>query len=155
MITIFTLTSHSSTRKALAWANNNQLSFKEQRMNTNPPTLHQLREMLRLSTDGTDDIISKKSKAYKMLLDEGIDFDELTLFELAYIVRKHPSIMRTPIILYPEKIKVGFHETEMSIPRVKRMAMYSKVLNAIRKEEDKRLDEGQVISRGIPGGYPV
>lgn len=99
-----------STKKARQWMISNQIPFTERNMMENPLTVHELQELLRITTDGTDDIISKKSLPYRTM---NIDFDKLSLLELLEIVHEHPRLLKSPIIVEKKKLQVGFNEEEI------------------------------------------
>lgn len=75
-----------------------------------PLTVRELQELLRMTTDGTDDIISKRSLPYKTL---NIDFDKLSLIELLEIVHQHPRLLKSPLIVDNKKLQVGYNEEEI------------------------------------------
>jgi regulatory protein spx len=150
MIQVFTLSSNKSSRSAVAWLRRNEIAFVEQKMNFKPPTLQQLKEILSHTERGTDQILAKTSKAYKQLIQQGVDFEEMTLFELAYVIRKHPTIMKGPILLGYDKMQIGFNKDDMNLfmPRAKRMAWYAKQLETVRAREDQKLKNGEKIAGG-------
>ena len=103
-----------STRKARQWMIKNKIPFVERNIREEPLTVLELQDILRITTDGTDDIIAKRSALYKTL-----NFDQLSLLELLEIVHNEPSLLRSPIIVDKQKIQVGYNEEEMHqfIPR--------------------------------------
>lgn len=103
-----------STRKARQWMLKNEIPFVERNIKEEPLTVLELQDILRITADGTDDIIAKRSAIYKTL-----DFDQLTLLELLEIVHKEPRLLRSPIIVDKQKFQVGYNEEEMGqfIPR--------------------------------------
>lgn len=66
--------------------------------------------------NGTDEIISTRSKAFKAL---NIDINELSLYELHGLVQEHPEILRKPIIMDQRRIQIGYNESEIRqfVPR--------------------------------------
>jgi regulatory protein spx len=153
MIKIYTLHSNSSSRKAIKWLDENNLNYSDQRINMLPPNLQQIKEILSLTENGTDDIIASASITYGKLIEEGIDFDSLTLLELSYLIKENPTVLKGPIIISDDKLQIGFNHFEMSqfIPRAKKMSIYSKQLEDLRFEEDQRLERGELIG----GGYRI
>lgn len=99
-----------STKKARKWMINNKIPFVERNMMDEPLTVRELQELLRMTTDGTDDIISKRSLPYKTL---NIDFDKLSLIELLEIVHQHPRLLKSPLIVDNKKLQVGYNEEEI------------------------------------------
>lgn len=105
-----------STKKASKWMIHNQVPFVERNMMEEPLTVGELQELLRMTTDGTDDIISKRSLPYRTL---DIDFDKLSLIELLEIVHQHPRLLKSPLIVDNKKLQVGYNEDEIQqfLPR--------------------------------------
>ncbi|MGV2941553.1 Spx/MgsR family RNA polymerase-binding regulatory protein [Mesobacillus sp. LC4] len=99
-----------STKKAKQWMINNQIPFVERNMAEEPLTVAELQELLRMTTDGTDDIISKRSLPYRTL---DIDFEKLSLFELLELVHEHPRLLKSPLIVEKKKLQVGYNEEEI------------------------------------------
>ncbi|WP_079504758.1 transcriptional regulator Spx [Mesobacillus jeotgali] len=99
-----------STKKARKWMINNQIPFVERDMMEEPLTVHELQELLQLTTDGTDDILSKRSLPYKTM---DIDFDSLSLLELLKIIHQHPRLLKSPLIVENKKLQVGYNEEEI------------------------------------------
>ncbi|MDR2867437.1 MAG: transcriptional regulator Spx [Acholeplasmatales bacterium] len=115
MITIFTTPSCSSCRKAKLWLDSHDIKYVEKNLNTPALTIEDVKQMFQNSKDGYSEILSKRSKIYKDLKSTGIDFDELRVSQLLELILKYPSILKRPIILDGLKMKIGFHEDEISI----------------------------------------
>jgi regulatory protein spx len=99
-----------STKKARQWMIHNQILFVERNMMDEPLTITELQELLQLTTDGTDDIISKRSIPYKTM---NLDLDDLSLLEFLEIIRKHPRLLKSPLIVEKKKLQVGYNEEEI------------------------------------------
>lgn len=78
-------------------------------------------EIITKSIDGTDDIISPRSK---IVSENHIDFDEMKISELIDFIIKNPSVLRRPIIVDDRRIQVGYNEEEIEtfIPEARRLA---------------------------------
>lgn len=63
-----------------------------------------------MTEDGTEEIISKRSKAYQEL---DINIEEMPLQELLDLVQKHPGLLRRPIIMDEKRLQVGYNEDEI------------------------------------------
>ncbi|RSD28465.1 Spx/MgsR family RNA polymerase-binding regulatory protein [Mesobacillus subterraneus] len=99
-----------STKKARQWMVNNQIPFVERNLVEDPLTVLELQELLKLTTDGTDDIISKRSLPYRTM---NLDLDTLSLHELLEIVHRHPRLLKSPLIVENKKLQVGYNEEEI------------------------------------------
>lgn len=80
--------------------------------------------MLSKSENGTEDIISKKSKIVK---ESGVDVDSMTINELISFISKNPSVLKRPIIVDDHRIQVGYNPDEITtfIPHAKRVALWA------------------------------
>lgn len=99
-----------STRKAKEWFRINEIPFAERNIFNNPLTVQELRKILELTVEGTDEIIAKRSNLFKEL---NLDLDNLTLHELLSTIEKHPGLLRNPIVMDNQRLMVGFNESEI------------------------------------------
>lgn len=110
MIQLYTSPSCTSCRKAKSWLGEYELDYEERNIFKEPLTNDELKEILSLTENGTEDIISSRSKAFKEL---NIDVDELTLKELFKLVQDNPDILRRPILIDDKRIQVGYNADEI------------------------------------------
>lgn len=138
MIHIYTVPSSTGSRRAMEWMKERNIPFTEQRLDQTPLTLTQLKDILLLTDDGTDSVVSTRSKAYKEITAEGIDVDELTISQLHMLIAENPRMLRYPIVKSPHKLMVGFDldRIRVFLPRSYRLATYARHLDEIRSEED-------------------
>jgi regulatory protein spx len=73
-------------------------------------TIEDIKGILRMTEDGTDEIISERSNTFQELK---IDMDSLSLQELYQTIIDHPGILRRPLILDEKRLQVGFNEEEI------------------------------------------
>lgn len=114
--TIITGSSSLSTKKAKEWFVKNKIPYVERNVAKDPITLSELQKILRMTVDGTDEIIAKRSKVYKEL---NVNLDELPLTELLELFQQNPGLLKTPIIMDEKRLQVGYNEDEIRqfIPR--------------------------------------
>ena len=114
--TIINGTSSLSTKKAKEWFVKNKIPYVERNIAKDPITLSELQKILRMTVDGTDEIIAKRSKVYKEL---NVNLDELPLTELLELFQQNPGLLKTPIIMDEKRLQVGYNEDEIRqfIPR--------------------------------------
>ncbi|WP_428912240.1 transcriptional regulator SpxA [Niallia sp. Krafla_26] len=110
MVILYTTPSCTSCRKAKVWLKENQIDFVEREMLSQPLTVEEVKEILRMTDDGTDEIISFKSQAFKKL---NVDLESLQLEEFYKIIKDNPSLLRRPIIKDEKRMNVGFNEEEI------------------------------------------
>lgn len=116
LIRIYTAPSCASCRKVKAWLNDHNIPFVEKNIFSTLLREEELRELLTRSENGTDDIISKRSKIIK----EGhVDIDSMSLNELIRFIQDNPSVLKRPIIIDERRFQVGYNAEEIRafIPR--------------------------------------
>ena len=110
MITLFLSPSCTSCRKARAWLLNHEVPFVEHNIMTSPLSAQELQHILSLTENGTDDIISTRSKIFQKL---NLDVESLSISELIKLIEENPSLLRRPIILDAKLMQIGFNEDEI------------------------------------------
>ncbi|KZK41034.1 arsenate reductase [Lactococcus cremoris] len=121
MIDLYLSPSCTSCRKARAWFQSHKVPFVEHNILTQPMTTNDLRQILTKTENGTEDIISTRSKVFQKL---AVDVDNLTINELLDLVTEFPSLLRRPIITDSKHLQIGFNEDEIRafLPREYRRA---------------------------------
>lgn len=119
MIVLYTTPSCTSCRKAKAWFKEQNLTFKERNIFAQPLSAKELIKILKMTTNGTDEIISTRSRIFEKL---DLNFDELKLEELLVLIEENPDLLRRPIILDEKRLQVGYNEDDIHqfIPRKER-----------------------------------
>ena len=112
MIVRYTSSGCGSCRKAKQWFKDKNIKYIEKNLFTTLLKEDELRFLLSRSENGTDDIISKRSKVIK---DNNIDIDSMPLSELISFVQQNPSVLKRPIILNEKSMVVGYDESEIEI----------------------------------------
>ena len=129
MIKVYTSPSCGSCRKVKKWFMDNGIPFIEK--NIFGPTFSEkdIYDILSKTDNGTDDIISKRSK---IIVDNKIDVDNMSIKQLVEFVAKNPSVMKRPIIVDDKRIVVGFNTDDIAsfVPQAKRVADYACTLAA-------------------------
>lgn len=110
MVTLYTSPSCTSCRKAKAWLEENNIEYKERNIFSEPLSLQEIKEILRMTEDGTDEIISTRSKVYQQL---DVDIDTLPLKDLFNLIQSNPGLLRRPIMLDEKRLQVGYNEDEI------------------------------------------
>jgi regulatory protein spx len=116
MVTIFTTPSCGSCRKAKAWFEKHQIDYFERNILANPLTIDEIKSILRLTEEGTDEIISTNSKVFQEL---NVDIDSLPLNVLYNLIINNPKMLKRPIMIDEKRLQVGYNEDEISrfLPR--------------------------------------
>ena len=121
VIDLYLSPSCTSCRKARAWLQSHKVPFVEHNILTQPMTTNDLRHILTKTENGTEDIISTRSKVFQKL---AVDVDNLTINELLDLVTEFPNLLRRPIITDLKHLQIGFNEDEIRafLPREYRRA---------------------------------
>lgn len=110
MVTLYTSPSCTSCRKAKAWLKEHDIPFNERNIFSDPLTIDEVKEILRMTEDGTDEIISTRSKAFQEL---NVKLDALPLQKLYELVHDNPGLLRRPILLDDKRLQVGYNDDEI------------------------------------------
>ncbi|MFJ8256368.1 transcriptional regulator SpxA [Peribacillus asahii] len=110
MVTLYTSTSCTSCRKAKAWLKEHEIVYIERNIFSEPLTIDEIKEIFRMTEDGTDEIISTRSKAFEKL---NINIESLSLQELYKIIKENQGLLKRPIILDEKRLQVGYNEDEI------------------------------------------
>ena len=110
MVTLFTSPSCTSCRKAKAWLQEHDIPYTERNIFSEHLPIDEIKQILKMTEDGTDEIISTRSKTYQKL---NVDIDSLPLQDLYSIIQDNPGLLRRPIILDNKRLQVGYNEDEI------------------------------------------
>lgn len=110
MVNLYISPSCTSCRKAKAWLKKHDIDFKERNIFSEPLTKGELIQILRMTENGTEEIISTRSRAFQQLK---VSLDDLSIDQLLDMVEKDPSLLRRPIIMDDRRLQVGYNEDEI------------------------------------------
>lgn len=110
MVNLYISPSCTSCRKAKAWLKKHDIPFKERNIFSEPLTKDELMQILRMTENGTEEIISTRSRAFQQLK---VNLDDLSIDQLLDLVEKNPSLLRRPIIMDDRRLQVGYNEDEI------------------------------------------
>ena len=110
MIRLYTSPGSQSCRKAKNWLNEHEMSYVEKNIFSSQLQEDELREFFERSENGTDEIVSKRSKVFK---NTNIDIDTLSMHELIRFIQENPSILKRPIIMDERRFLVGYSDEEI------------------------------------------
>ncbi|SDI26821.1 transcriptional regulator SpxA [Alteribacillus bidgolensis] len=110
MVTLLTSPSCTSCRKAKAWLEEHEIPFEERNIFAEPLSVDEVKEIIRLTEDGTDEIVSKRSKVFQEL---NVELENLPLQRLFELISEHPGLLRRPIIFDEKRLQVGYNEAEI------------------------------------------
>lgn len=110
MVDLYVSPSCTSCRKAKAWLKKHDISYEERNIFSEPLTKHEILQILRMTENGTEEIISTRSRAFQQLK---VNLDDLSFDKLLDLIEKNPSLLRRPIIMDDRRLQVGYNEDEI------------------------------------------
>lgn len=119
MILFYTSPGCASCRKAKKWLEDNHIDFIEKNIFSNLLSETEIKYLMSRCENGTEDIISTRSKAFASL---NGTMDELSTQQLARFIQKNPSVLKRPIMLSQKSMVVGYDDDEITtmVPLSKR-----------------------------------
>lgn len=111
MILMYTSFGCTSAIKAKAWLKENNLEYVEKNIQSTLLNREEIKYLLQRCPNGTDDIISTRSKAFKAL---GENMNNLSMNALVDFIQENPTVLKRPIILDNDSFVVGFDNDEIT-----------------------------------------
>lgn len=114
MLKLYTTPSCSSCRKTKDWLDSHNIEYKERNLLVHTLSREEVLDLLKMTVDGTTDIISNRSKDYEKIVKV---LDKMSLNELADFIVKHPKVLKRPLICSEDgkKFYSGFNEDDIRI----------------------------------------
>ncbi|WP_047999061.1 Spx/MgsR family RNA polymerase-binding regulatory protein [Lactiplantibacillus herbarum] len=109
-VNLYYSTSSKSSRSARAWLVENNISFNERDIIANPLDRDELKQILRLTENGFEDIVSTRSKAFKAM---HIDLSDLGFNQLLDLLVEKPQLLKRPIIYDGRRLQIGYNEEDI------------------------------------------
>ncbi len=101
----------SNCRKARKWLDDNRIDYIEKNIFSNELTEQEIKYLMARCENGTEDIISTRSKAYTSLKGS---IEDMSVNELTHFIQKNPSILKRPILLSSRNMAVGYDHDEIT-----------------------------------------
>lgn len=111
MILFYTSPGCASCRKAKQWLDENHITYLEKNIFSNLLSESDIKYLMSRCDNGTEDIISTRSKAYAQIKGE---LDEMSLNQLARYIQKNPSLLKRPIIVSKRSMVIGYDDDEIT-----------------------------------------
>lgn len=111
MIILYTSPGCASCRKAKQWLKDNEMEFVEKNIFTTLLKEEEIKYLLQRSENGTEDIISTRSKAFHALKR---NLEDLSMAELVEFIQQNPSVLKRPIIVNEQNFVVGYDDDEIT-----------------------------------------
>ncbi|MCS9992613.1 transcriptional regulator Spx [Weissella confusa] len=110
MVTLYTSPSCTSCRKARAWLEENVIPYTERNVFKEPLSRDEIKNILRMTEDGTEEIISTRSKLFAEL---DVKLDDLSLSQLIEMIQQQPALLKRPLMIDEKRMQVGYNEDEI------------------------------------------
>ena len=111
VVLFYTSPGCASCRKAKKWLEDNHINFVEKNIFSNLLSEAEIKYLLSRCENGTEDIISTRSKAYLTLKD---NLDDMSIAQLTRFIQRNPSILKRPIMLSERNMVVGYDDDEIT-----------------------------------------
>ena len=112
MIVVYTSPGCSSCRKVKNYLKNNHLPFIEKNIFNTLLNKEEVKYLISRTENGTDDIISKRSK---IIQEDRVDIESMSLNQLCDFIVKNPSVLKRPIIIDDKNMQIGYDEEEIEL----------------------------------------
>lgn len=110
MVTLLVTPSCLSSRKAKEWLGDYGINFKERNIYSDRLSINEVKRLIQMTENGVDEILSKRSKAFKEIKEE---YETLPLKYLIRVISKNPEILRSPILMDDKRLLVGYSEDQI------------------------------------------
>jgi regulatory protein spx len=110
MVTLYTSPSCTSCRKAKQWLDEHNIEYEERNVNKDPLTREEVKHILRMTEDGTEEVISTRSKIFTKLK---LKPEDMSLDQLIDLIVEYPALLKRPIIIDEKRMQVGYNEEEI------------------------------------------
>lgn len=116
MIVVYTSPGCASCRKVKNWLKEHDLKYVEKNIFNVLLSDKEIRYLLKRTENGTDDLISRRSK---IIRENNLDIDSMSVDELINFIVNNPSVLKRPIIIDDRNMQFGYdsEEIETFIPR--------------------------------------
>ena len=111
MIKIHVSPSCSSCKKVKKYFDEQKIPYEEKNIFAQDLNENELKDILVKTENGANEIISKRSKVIK---DQKIDVDNMTISEMIKFIRENPSVLKRPIMVDENRIQVGYNKDEIT-----------------------------------------
>lgn len=110
MVVIYTSHGCASCRKVKNWLKDRDIPYVEKNIFNTLLNDKEIKYLLSRTENGSDDLISKRSK---IIRDLDIDLDNLSTDDLCKFIVNNPSVLKRPIIISDSNMQVGYDEDEI------------------------------------------
>ena len=88
----------------------NAIPYTERNVFKEPLSRDEIKNILRMTEDGTEEIISTRSKLFAEL---DVKLDDLSLSQLIEMIQQQPALLKRPLMIDEKRMQVGYNEDEI------------------------------------------
>ncbi len=111
MIVVYTSPGCAGCRKLKQWLKDRDINYVEKNIFKVMLSPAEIKYLLSRTENGAEDIISKRSK---IIQENNIDVEDMTVDELIHFIQQNPSVLKRPIILNEDNFQVGYDSEEIT-----------------------------------------
>ncbi|MFD1318217.1 transcriptional regulator Spx [Loigolactobacillus zhaoyuanensis] len=125
-VKLYIASSNGSSRNARAWFQHHQIPFTERNIMVQPLDQNEVKHLLRMTENGTEDLISVRSRIFSKLK---INLDTISISELVALIAQHPDLLKRPIMFDEKRLQIGYNEEDIRrfLPRQTRKLELAKL----------------------------
>lgn len=121
MIVVYSSPGCASCRKVKQWLKTREIKFYEKNLFSVMLNEKEIKYLLSRSENGTEDLISTRSKIFREM---NIDIEDMGTNDLVRFIQANPSVLKRPIILNERNMVVGYddEEIEVFLPQIRKLS---------------------------------
>lgn len=106
-VKLYIASSNGSSRNARAWFQRHHIPFTERNIIAQPLQSNEIKRLLRMTENGTEDLISTRAKIFSKLK---LDLETISTSELITLIVQHPDLLKRPIMFDEKRLQIGYNE---------------------------------------------
>lgn len=109
-VKLYIASSNGSSRNARAWFQRHHIPFTERNIIAQPLQPNEIKRLLRMTENGTEDLISTRAKIFSKLQ---LDLETISTSELIALIAQHPDLLKRPIMFDEKRLQIGYNEEDI------------------------------------------
>ncbi|MCA1344080.1 transcriptional regulator Spx [Lactiplantibacillus pentosus] len=109
-VKLYIASSNRSSRNARAWFQRHHIPFTERNIIAQPLQSNEIKRLLRMTENGTEDLISTRAKIFSKLK---LDLETISTSELITLIVQHPDLLKRPIMFDEKRLQIGYNEEDI------------------------------------------
>lgn len=135
MINVFVLT-NTKWQGNVAILQSYNLPYRVRHMKREPFSYEEFKQIMKLTTDGFDDILTLKGKMYNKLQEEGIQFEALPMRKAYELILQHPTLLQLPLTTdLKTRTGTGVNGAKLFRPRKDKKENLFEIMMKVKEQE--------------------